>query len=301
MKKFFLFLLLIFLVGLGVWLSAFQVPEGRSAIVARFGNPQKTIDEPGLYFKLPDPVDVVTEIDRRVHVLDPGANEYLTSDKKNVIVDCFMAWRVHDTLKYWVSVTNKKNAEARLTDVLRSTVGDVLSAHPFSDLVSHEKGGGTLSEVAEEITRQTAEESLRDFGIMVDMVRVKRLNFPTQNKDAVFRRMEQERDSISSAIRSEGREEFDRIKADADREEATLIAEAERKAKERRGSADAEVVRIFSEAYAKDPALYKLVRRLKVLEGALGESAVIVLPSDHELLRVLQEPPRRQETEGDHD
>jgi len=268
-------------------LCTHQVFEGTSAIVARFGDPRDTIDEPGLYFRWPYPIDDVIVVSRRLNILDPAPREYLTSDKKNVVVDPFLAWEVSDPLKYWVSVNSRAGAEMRLTDVLRSAVGEVLSSFPFAALVSDQPQEQSLTDVVEAITARATPKVASDFGIRVVSVRIKRLNYPGQNKDAVFSRMEQEREKISATIRQEGVEEYEKIKAEADREESRLIAEAERKAKELRGSAEAEATAIEAAAYAKDPALFELLRRLRILEETLNDDSVLILPSDHELLKAL--------------
>ncbi|MFH0945917.1 MAG: protease modulator HflC [Planctomycetota bacterium] len=296
MKSFFRCVVVLALVVLAVWACAFQVQENEFAIVARFGDPVRTIEEPGLQFRWPPPIDSVIRVSRSMHVLDPAPNEYLTSDKKNVIVDSFLVWSVDDPLKYWVSIGTRTGADSRLTDILRSVVGDVLSANPFSALVSDESQETTMFDLSEQITQMTASKALEGFGIKVGLARIKRLNYPMQNKEAVFGRMEQERGSIAQGIRSEGDEQYERIKADADREEAQLVSDAARKAKEIMGEADAEATRIYAEAYSKNPELYRFLRSLETLETLLGESSTLVLPSDHELLEVLGSAGAKQPT-----
>lgn len=298
MRRGFLLLVTLAAAAILVGLTTFQVREGTTAIVARFGDPRQAVVEPGLYFKWPYPIEDVIEIDRRLNLLDPEPSEYLTADKKNLVVDVFLAWRVADPVKYWVSVNSKGGAELRLTDVLRSTVGQVLSSVPFSALVSHEPQEQTMTDVVAAITERAAPRVSNDFGVEVVAIRIKRVNFPQQNKDAVFARMEQEREKISATIRQEGVEQFERIKAEADREEARLIAEAERVAKEVRGAAEAEATAIEAAAYAKDPELFELVMRLKILEEALNDESILILPSDHELLDVLEGPPRHGTKDG---
>ena len=270
-----------------VWTCAFQVQENEYAIVARFGDPVRTLDQPGLHFKWPAPVDLVIRVSRSMHVLDPEPNEYLTSDKKNVIVDAFLVWSVQDPLRYWVSVGARTGADSRLTDILRSVVGDVLSSHPFSALVSHEEQTTDMQDLGQMITEMAGKKALAGFGIQVSLARIKRLNYPMQNKEAVFGRMEQERESIAQGIRSEGVEQYEKIKADADREEAELVSEADRKAKELRGESDAEATRIYAEAYSQNPELYSFLRSLETLEKLLGADSTVILPADHELLEVL--------------
>ena len=203
MKQGFRILIAIAIVVLAFLACTFQVRPNEVALVMRFGAATRVVEDPGLHFKWPPPVDGIVELDRRVRVLEPEANEYLTRDKKNVIVQSFMAWSVDDPLKFLRTVSGIEGAEARLTDVLRSTVGDVLSSHPFTDLVSHENSKG-LVDLGAQVTFLAAAEARENFGVKDVSVRVKRLNFPAQNREAVFRRLESERKSIATGICSEG-------------------------------------------------------------------------------------------------
>lgn len=281
------------------WTCTFQLRENEAAIVTRFGDPRPPITAAGLHFKWPAPIDSLARIDLRLHVLDPEPAEYLTRDKKNVIVDAFLVWRPADALRYLTSVSGVEGAEARLTDLLRSAVGDVLSANDFASLVSHEEQESTLGTVNDAVTAQAAQRALEDFGIEVAAVRVKRLSFPLQNKAAVFSRMAAERTAIATRYRAEGQERYDNIISDADRMQAEILAEARRRASEIRGSADAEAARIYAEAHAKNPELYAFLRALEVLETAVDGDATLVLPADHELLQVLREPPAMRKATGE--
>ncbi len=275
-----------------VWNCTFVVEENEYGVVKRFGAPIR-VAQAGLGFKWPVPIETVVNVSGRVNVLDPAAGEYLTQDKKNVIVDSFLAWSVTDPVQYMVSVNDRVGAEARLTDVLRSVVGDVLSSHDFSALVSHEEQEIDLDDVVAELTTAARAKAEKNFGVQVRAVRIKRLNFPTQNKQAVFKRMEAERKAFASEYRSEGLEASQRIKADADLVEAKLLAEADRKARELRGEGDAEAARIYAEAYGKDPEFYKFIRSLDALDEVLGVKSTVILPADHELLKVLDGPQAR--------
>lgn len=298
MKKTFAMLLVLGALAAVLWATTFQVPQGSSAIVLRFGNPTRTIEEAGLHFKLPPPIDRVVTIDRRVHVLDPQPSEYLTSDLKNLIVDSFMAWSVEDPLRFFTTVNDRAGAEARLTDVLNAVVGDVFNAIPFADMVSTSEQQEGMSAVVAAITSAAAETASANFGVKVEAARIKRLSFPTQNRRAVFQRMEAERAAIAGEIRSEGLEQYEKIKASADREEARLLSDADRKARELRGAADAEATRIYGEAYAQDPDLYQLLRSLETIEAGLGDETLMILDSEHELLQVLRSPGLAPRAEG---
>ena len=270
--------------------GTFQVQETEYAIVARFGDPRRVIDQAGLHFKWPPPIETLLRIDRRANVLDPEPGEYLTSDKKNILVSNFLVWSVADPLRYLVSLTDKTSAEARLTDIMRSEVGTTLGAYPLSALVSTEEQNQTMGDVMRDITHKTAQRASDSFGVHIAAVRIKRLNFPPQNKQAVFRRMEAERQRIARLYRSEGEEEAEKIRAQADREEAVLLNEARRRAEEIRGEADAEATRIYAEAFGQDPEFFGFVRSLEAYQNIISESSTIVVPSDAELLKVLQTP-----------
>ncbi len=269
-----------------------QVNETEYAIVSRFGDPRRVIQRAGLYLKWPPPMDTVIRIDRRIHILDPEAAEYLTLDKKNILVNGFVVWSVGDPIRYLVSATDRAGAEARLTDMMRSEFGTTLGAHALSVLVSTEPQERTLEDMMQEITQNLARRARDNFGIDVAAVRIKRLNFPAQNKAAVFRRMEAERRRIARLYRSEGEEEAEKIRAQADREQAELLNEAQRQVEILRGNADAEASRIYAEAFSQDPAFYEFLRSLQAYEEIIQDTSTVILPSDSELLDVLKHPSR---------
>ncbi len=280
------------LVALGVILllaCAIEVQETEYAIVLFFGNPTRILEEPGLAWKLPPPFETVVRIDKRLRILDPPEAEYLTLDKKNLMADVFAAWEVEDPLKFLITVVGQRAAEAQLEDIMRSEVGAALGSHELSAMLSIEAGEVRMDEIMDTVTRRADEKAREGYGIQVRAIRLKRLNFPDQNRQAVFRRMEAERERIARQYRSEGEEEAEKIRADADREQARLLAEAERRAKEILGEADAEAASIYAEAYSKDPAFYEFLKTLESYESFIDEDATIVLPSDSRLLRLLKD------------
>lgn len=301
-------LILLGLAGAAVWASTFQVHEGESVIVSRFGDPRRRVDEAGLAFRWPAPVDTLLRVDRRVRVTELEPAEYLTSDKKNVLVSCLLAWSVDDPLRFVQSASDPAAVAQRLADLVHTHAGTVLGAHPLSALVSTDEKVQALAAINAEIAERTAVEASETYGVRVMVARIRRLTFPTQNKKAVFRRMEAERQKIAQEIRSEGTERAERIRADAELQAALLLSEARRKAAETRGTAEAEAARIYNEAYARDPRFYELVRTLEAYDKIFDENARVVIPSDSELLEVLQgiddwdegEPPEEapQESEG---
>lgn len=272
--------------------SAFQVAETEFAVVTRLGDPHRVVEQPGLYFKLPYPIDSAIPIDRRINVLDAEPAEYLTRDKKNVMVDAFAVWSVADPLRFLVSVNDAMGAEARLQDVMRSEIGTILGSNDLAALVSAQPQARDMEDIFDEISASTAARVSQSFGIDVSAVRIKRLHFPSQNQQAVFRRMAAERDRMATLYRSEGAEEAARIRAQADREQAEIIAEAERIAEETRGRADAEATGIYAEAFGQDPDFYEFLRSLEAYDRIIKEDSTVVVPSDSDLLKILRDPDR---------
>lgn len=291
MKTFVRFVIGVAILAILASISCFQVDEREVAIVMRFGRPVGEVG-PGLHFKLPTPIDTVLRIDRRIHVLDPDSSEYLTTDKKNIVIDSFVAWKVADAALFAKAVRGSvSEAETRLKDVLGSVILDVVNAHDFAALVSSTPGSVTLKEIGEQITARMQRDARKDFGIDVPLAVIKRVNFPGQNKDRIYGRMEADRKALAKGYRSEGEELYQKIKARTDRQSAELVAEAVRQAAEIKGQTDAEIQKMFAEAAAKDPELWNLLQQIELQESVIGANATIVLPLDSPLLKLLNAPP----------
>jgi len=311
MKTFIILCVLLAAVGYGVTSFFFQVEETEFAIVTFFGNPRDVYDEAGLGFKWPWPVEEVIRIDRRINITSPEENEYLTRDKKNVLVSFFVAWKVKNPEQFLVTVNDRPGAESRIQDIIRSEVGAKLGNYDLDRLLPLSEASGSgrraansagesakndaadvdsiIPEIMNEITASVAGMLETEFGIEVIAVRMKRLNFPRQNKQSVFDRMAAERARIAQGYRSEGEELAEKRKAEADRQQATMINEAQLTADEIRGKADADAARIYAEAYNKDPEFYEFLRKLEAYEAFLKQNATVVIPSDSPLLDVLKE------------
>ncbi len=298
MKAFIITCLLVAAVGYGLTSFFFQVEETEFAIVTFFGNPRDVYDDAGLGFKWPWPVEEVIRIDRRINITSPEENEYLTRDKKNVLVSFFVAWKVKDPEQFLVTVNDRPGAESRIQDIIRSEVGAKLGNHDLDRLLPLSEGSAEnnaadvdsiIPQIMNEITVSVAGMLETEFGIEVIAVRMKRLNFPRQNKQSVFDRMAAERARIAQGYRSEGEELAEKRKAEADRQQATMINEAQLTADEIRGKADADAARIYAEAYNQDPEFYEFLRKLEAYEVFLKQNATVVIPSDSPLLDVLRE------------
>ena len=260
------------------------------AVRTRFGRPVEVVKEPGLRFKVPL-VDSVTRLDGRLLYLDPPPAEFLTSDKKNIVVTPFVLWRIDEPLKFLQSVATRESAEARLADLVASETGAALGGVPFARLISVVPGEARLEEVVGKVAGAVRARALQDYGVRVVDVRLKRLAFPDQNLVSVFGRMRSEREQIARRFRSEGEEAATKIRAEADKERSRLLAEAYRQAAETRGEGEAEAARLYAKATSLDPELYRFLRTLQAYDKILDDRTTLVLPADSDLLRLLTEGP----------
>jgi membrane protease subunit HflC len=260
---------------------AFTVSEPEQAIVVQFGNPQRTIQEPGLYFKIPF-VQNLLRLEKRVLSTDTRTAEYLTLDKKRVMVDQISRWRITDPLEFYRSVRDLSRAQARLDDNVGARLRQEIAAHNFLDLVRQKR-----EEIMETVTKDVR-ETAKSFGIEVLDVRIKQVDLPSEVQASVFARMRAERERIAKRYRAEGEERAREIRAGADKEREILLATAYETAQRLSGEGDAEAAGIYAQAFGKDPDFYGFVRRLQTYEKSLGAGTTVVLPSDSDLLRYLQ-------------
>ena len=266
----------------------FQVRETEKAVHLRMGRPVRVLDEAGLYFKAPWPIDSVQRIDARLDFFEIRISEALTRDKRNVIVPVYLAWRVGDPLKFIQALGTVENARAKFDALVTSARNSVLGSYDFQNLVSAEEGKLKLHEMEQKITaivRQQVEES---FGVAVEQIGVKRLSLPEANTQYVFRRMRAERAQFAARYRAEGKQEADALRAKTDAEKIVTLAEARKYAEETRGKAEAEAARIYAEAHGKDPELYSFLRELQVLRQVTGQNTTLVLDTNSEPFRLLK-------------
>ena len=273
----------------------FTVDETQYAIVVRLGNPKKTIDTPGLKFKLPSPIETVIFLDKRLLVFDPPGSEFLTEDKKNIVADAYLCWRIDDPLRFIRTVSTKSQAEARLIDIISSELGVALGKYPLSSLISVNPEDVKITQMMDEVKRGCDESARSDYGIRVVDVRLKRFNFPDQNKPSVFDRMMAERDQIAKKYRAEGEEQAMKIAADTDKKEKLILSDAYMKAQVLKGEGEAEAAGIYARAYNKNPEFYRLLRTLEAYNKFMDAKTTVILSSDSELLNLLMKGDKQKE------
>jgi membrane protease subunit HflC len=267
-------------------LSAFTVDQRQNAIVFELGKPVGVKKEPGLYFKVPL-LQNVRYFDMRIHTLaSPEPERFITSEKKNVLVDSFVKWRIVDPMQYYVSVGGD---EARAQTRLMQTVNDSLRAE-FGKRTVHDVVSGERDKIME-ILRQTASQDANKIGVQVLDVRLMRVDLPTEVSESVYQRMEAERKRVANELRSQGAADSEKIRADADRQRQVILAEAYRDAQRTKGEGDAKAAAIYAQAFSKNPEFYAFYRSLEAYKQSFkNKSDVLVLHPDSEFFKYFKSP-----------
>lgn len=281
-----IFALLIVILALFYGLCATVVLPGRMAVVLSFGKPVKVLTQPGIHFKLPYPLHKVVKLDGRLSILQPKPSEFLTADKKNLILENCICFRIADPVLYMKTVRDWKGAEVRLTDLLASHSGLLLGVRELSEIVNVDTSRMRFDRMNEELT-ELMRGAGREMGIEVEKVFIKRIMLPHQNILAVYDRMRAERERIAKRYLAEGEEKAIEIRAEADRESRTILSEAERQAAVIKGEAEAEAMKIYGEAYGKNREFFRFLRALQAYEQMFNQQTVIVLDDDSPTLKAL--------------
>ena len=287
MKKGFTGIVLVALVVLVfvAYNSVFTVYQTQQALLLQFGDPKRQITTPGLQFKLPF-VQNVVYLDKRILELDSPAQEVIASDQKRLVVDAFVRYRIADPLKFYQSVSgNIAVGNQRLSALTNSAVRRVLGSATFEDVVRDRR-----HELMSEITNQVNTEA-ESIGVNVVDVRIKRADLPEANSQAIYRRMQTERQREAAEIRAEGQEAAQRIRANADRQVTVIKAKAREEGQILRGEGDAERNQIFASAFGKDTDFFAFYRSMQAyVEGLKGTDTRLVLTPDSEFFRFFNDP-----------
>jgi membrane protease subunit HflC len=267
------------------YLTLFAVRETEFVLVTQFGRPIRTISEAGLHAKWP--FQTAIYFDRRLRVYNPRPSEFLTRDKKNLVIENYVVWKIQDPDRFVQTVGDSAAAEMRLHDIIWSGISAALGSHDLDSIVGADAEKVQTSSMFDQLTALSDRAALEQYGIDVVDVRMKRLNLPEQNKQSVYARMRAERERIARQYRAEGEEQALSIRAGADRQREEIVSTAYKQAENIRGQGDAESTRIYGQAYSKNPSFYKLQRTLESYKKVLDDKTTVILNSDSELLRVL--------------
>ncbi len=265
------------------WSSLFTVKEWELAVLFKFGEIVRTDYAPGLHVKVPI-VNNVKKFDARIQTLDAEPERYLTAEKKNVIVDSFVKWRIDDVADYYTSMGGDSlRANLRLSQIIKDGLRSEFGKRTIRDVVSGER------EEIMKILSVNTDRQAKEFGIKVVDVRIKRIDLPQEISVSVYRRMEAERARVAKDLRSKGAEAAERIRADADRQRTITIANAFREAEQLRGEGDAKAADIYARAYNKDAEFYSFYRSLNAYRATFNnENDILVLEPDSEFFKYFK-------------
>jgi len=256
--------------------SFFYVDQRVQAIVLQFGEPVRLIKNPGLQFKIPL-MQNVEYFDKRLILFDNPREEIISADKKRLIVDAFARYIIVDPLRYYQSVRYESALRNRLGSILNDSLRQVLGRVPLNSVISDNRAN-----LMDEVGQIVAEEA-KEFGLKIEDVRIKRADLPTANSEAIFRRMQTERQQEAAQFRAEGEEEARKIRAESERERTVLLANAERDGEILRGQGDAGKNKILGEAFGRDPDFFSFYRSMQAYVLALdSEDTTMVLSPDSE-------------------
>jgi len=267
-------------------MSTFIVDERKQALVLQFGNPKAVAVDAGLHFKLP--WQTVEYFERRLLVSDALPNEVITKDKKTINVDNYTRWKIIDPLLVFQVARTQAGVAARMQDVVRGKVREVLGQHTLHEIVSGGEDENLRRELMVSI-RDRADKDVRSLGIEVIDVRIKRADLPPENSSKVFDRMKAERQRIAKEYRSEGEEAAKEIRATAEKERKVLLAEAYKKSQIIRGHADAESTKIYAKVHQQDPKFYAFVRSLEAYSQSIGEGTRLVISPNSEFFQFFEQ------------
>lgn len=280
------------LIALGILLAVlsstlFVVDQRRFAIVFALGEVKQVISEPGLHFKLPPPFQNVVFLDKRILTLDtPDADRFITAEKKNILVDAFVKWRIVDPRLYFVSFSgDERSAQNRLNQIVKASLNEEITKRTVREVISGERG-----KVMDGIQRKVTEEA-KQIGVEIVDVRLKRVDYVDQINDSVFERMKSERARVANELRSTGAAESEKIRADADRQRSVILAEAYRDAERIRGEGDAKATQIYSQAFGQSPEFYKFYRSLEAYRASFKtRNDMLVIDPNSEFFKYFKNP-----------
>jgi membrane protease subunit HflC len=267
-----LILILLGAAAVVAYLTVFTVDQTQQALVLEFGKPKRVVSDPGLNYKIPF-IQNVEYFDKRILDIDTASQEVIASDQKRLVVDAFARYRITDPLLFFQSVRDERIANSRLGAILEASLRRVLGSASFADVV-RDKREGLMRTILSQVNREAA-----DLGVTIVDVRIKRVDLPEANMQAIYRRMQTERQRQAAEFRAEGEGAARRIRATADREVTVIKADATGESERIRGDGDAERNRIYAEAYNQDPNFFAFYRSMQAYDTALKSGATRLLLS----------------------
>ena len=263
--------------------ALFTVDQTKQALVLQFGEPKRTIQEPGLAIKLPFIQDVEYYEKRVLSLIPQDAEEVILADQKRILVDAYARYRISNPLLFYQTVRNEFGARTRLESIIDSSVRRVLGSETLASILT-----GMRNNINDNI-KDEVEESVTSLGIEIIDVRLRRADYPESTSQNIFNRMKSEREREAKEFRATGEEEAQKIRADAEKTRTVIVAEAARKAQENRGRGDSEAIEIYANSFGKDADFFSFYRSMEAYRAAIGESETsMVLSPDSEFFRFFK-------------
>ena len=277
-------LLVIIVLGLIVFFTTvFTVDERQQIVILQFGDPVRTITEPGLHFKLPVPFQNIVRFDDRLLEYDVSPEEVLSKDKKSLIVDNYVRWKITNPLVFLQTVQAIPTAITRMDDIIYSELRRELGTHNMTEIITE-----TREEIMEKVTKNS-DKATNQYGIEVVDVRIKRVDLPKENEQSIYARMEAERNRQANKFRSEGDEEAQKIRASTEKDKTIILAVAYKESQEIRGLGEAQALEIYAKTFNKDVDFYEFLRTLETYKKVIDDKTTLVLPADSKLFKMLYE------------
>lgn len=267
--------------------TVFVVDQRRFAIVFALGQVRDVITEPGLHFKLPPPFQNVIYLDKRILTLDtPDADRFITAEKKNILVDAFVKWRIVDPRLYYISFNgDESRARDRMSQIIKAALNDEITKRTVREVISGERGA-VMAAVQQKVVAEA-----KEIGVGIVDVRLKRVDYIDQINNSVYERMRAERVRVANELRSTGAAESEQIRADADRQRTVIIAEAFREAEKIKGDGDAKATAIYADAFGKNPEFAKFYRSLEAYRASFKDrNDVLVMDPNSEFFKYFKQP-----------
>ncbi|MBI89457.1 MAG: HflC protein [Candidatus Marinimicrobia bacterium] len=274
-------LALIVVIALFTLSTIIIVDETEQIVILQFGKPIRTIKDPGLNWKLPAPFQTSNSFEKRLLEYDVPPEEILSRDKKSLIIDNYVRWRIVDPLLFLQTVKAVPTAKTRLDDIVYSELRQELGTHDMVEIITENR------EIIMDKVTDASNEETRKYGIEVIDVRIRRVDLPRENEASIYARMEAERKRQANKFRSEGEEEAQKIRAATDRDKTVILADAYKQAQQIRGEGEARALDIYASSFSKSPDFYEYIRTLETYEKVIDSKTTLVLPIDSKLFKEL--------------
>ena len=261
--------------------SVFIVDEKEQVVVLQLGKPVRTVTEPGLNIKAPYPLQDKIIFDDRLLEYDSPPEEILSKDKKSLIVDNYVRWKIVDPLQFLRTVQAIPTALSRMDDIVYSELRRELGTHDMVEIITENR------ETIMDVVTVASNKATLEYGISVIDVRIRRVDLPAENEESIYARMEAERKRQANKFRSEGEEEAQKIRAATDRDKTVILADAYKTSQQIRGEGEAKALDIYASSFSKDPKFYEFIRTLETFEKVIDDKTTLVLPGDSKLFKEL--------------